>query len=57
MIPASGVQVKELGDGVLEVTGGGAGRVALAGQGQRLAAHSGLDEGELAHLRDTGRLA
>src|SRR6185312_4338617 len=47
--PGVRVQVKRLGDGVLEVVGGGAGGVELAEQGQGLPSHGLLDEGELAH--------
>ena len=49
--------VKRLGDGLLEVVGGGAGGVELAEQGQGLAAHGVLDERGLAHLRGAERLA
>ena len=51
------MQVKRLGDGLLEVGGGGAGGVELAEQGQGLPAHGLLDERELAHLRGAERLA
>ena len=55
--PGVRVQVKRLGDGVLEVGGGGAGGVELAEQGQGLPAHGVLDERELAHLAGAERLA
>jgi hypothetical protein len=48
--PGVRVLVKRLGDGVLEVGGGGAGGIELAEQGQRLPSPGLLDEGELAHL-------
>jgi hypothetical protein len=51
------VLVKRLGDGLLEVFGGGAGGVQLAEQGQRLAAHGSFDQRELAHLGYAERVA
>jgi len=51
------VQVKRLGDGLLEVGGAGAGGVELAEERQGLPAHGLLDERQLAHLRGAEDLA
>jgi hypothetical protein len=51
------VLVKRLDDSLLEVVRAGEGGVELAEQGQGLAAHGLLDEGELAHLPGAERLA
>ena len=55
--PGVRVLVKRLDGGGLEVVGAGAGGVELAQQGEGLAAHGLLDEGELAHLLGAEGLA